>query len=206
VCAMPAMTRKKGAKMRASKSIVLAAMVGILSVALGVTAAQAKTIRWRNIIGIVEEGNTVGQGNFGFGVNGVLGGAPWSTLGGGARVNLDTGDVQFQVKGLVLAVGSSNFFGFADLPIGTPGPITDVTGTLVCDRDGVPSGTSTLVDTPPVPLSSTGDAQFSGNIGPLPAACSDEHDIAFLIRIFNPAAFRGVWIANGAVQSGPENP
>src|SRR5215470_10241893 len=91
--------------MRASRAITLAAM-GILSVALCATAAQAKTIRWRKIIGIVEEGNTVGQGNFGFGVNGVLGGAPWSTLGGGARVNLDTGDVQFHVKGLVLAVGS----------------------------------------------------------------------------------------------------
>jgi hypothetical protein len=191
--------------MRASKAITLAAM-GILWVALGATADQGKTIRWRRIIGIVEEGNTVGQGNFGFGVNGVLGGAPWSTLGGGARVNLDTGDVQFQVKGLVLAVGSSKIFGFPDLPIGTPGPVTDVTGTLVCDRDGVPSGTSTLVDTPSVSLSSTGDAQFSGNIGPLPAACNDEHNLAFLVRIFNPAAFRGVWIANGAVQSGPENP
>jgi hypothetical protein len=190
--------------MRASRSVTLLAM-GILSLALAATGAQGKTIRWRNIVGIVEEGNTVGQGDFGFGVNGVLGGAPWSTLGGGARINLDTGDVQFQVKGLVLAVGSSNFFGLPDLPIGTPGPVTDVTGTLVCERDGVPSGTSTLVDTPAVPLSSTGDAQFSGNIGPLPAACSNEHDVAFLVRIFNPAPFRGVWIANGAVQSASDN-
>jgi hypothetical protein len=178
----------------------------VLLIALGATAGEAKTIRWRSIIGIVEGGNTVGQGNFGFGVNGVLGGAPWSTLRGGANVNLDTGEVQFQVKGLVLAVGSSSFFGLPDLPIGTPGPVSEVTGTLVCDRDGSVNGTSTLVDTPAVRLSPTGDAQFSGNVGPLPAACNQEPDIAFLIRIFDPEAFRGVWIANGAVLSGPGNP
>jgi hypothetical protein len=199
--AVPAIAEKRGVKMRASNAITLAAM-GILSVALGATAAQATTVRWQDIIGIIEEGNTVGQGNFGFGVNGVLGGAPWSTLGGGAQVDIDTGDVQFNVRGLVLAVGSSKSFGgIPDLPIGTPGPVTDVMGTLVCDRDGKPSGTSTLVDTPHVPLSSTGNAQFSGNIGPLPAACDDVHNLAFLVRIFNPPGFRGVWIANGVVQS-----
>lgn len=185
--------------MRASKSITLVAMT-IALVTLSAAAGQADTIRWRTIIGIVEAANLVGSGDLGFGVKGVLGGAPWSTLRGGARVNLNTGDVQFEVKGLVLAVGSANAFGLAGLPIGTPDGVTDVMGTLVCDIDGsAGGGTSTLVDTPSVPLSPTGDAHFSGKVGTLPAACTDETDIALLIRIFNPAAFRGVWIANGSV-------
>jgi hypothetical protein len=189
--------------MRASKLITLVAM-SILLVALNATSGEAKTSRWRSIVGIVEAGNLVGSGDLGFlgpfGVDGVLGGAPWSTLGGGAQVDPNKGNVQFQVKGLVLAAGSASAFGLSGLPIGTPDGVTDVIGTLVCDIDGsAGGGTSTVVDTPPVPLSSAGNAQFSGNIGSLPAACTDEPDIAFLIRIFNPAAFRGVWIANGAV-------
>ena len=184
--------------MRAPKLIVFVGM-SMLLIALSATAGQAKTVRWRTIVGIVEAANLVGSGDFGFGVSGVLGGAPWSTLGGGARVNLGTGQVQFDVKGLVLAAGSANAFGLTNLPIGTPDGVTDVTGTLVCDIDGSAGGESTLVDTPSGPLSSAGNAQFSGNIGPLPPACTDETDIAFLVRIFNPDAFRGVWIANGAV-------
>ena len=185
--------------MRASKLITLVAM-SVLLVALNATASQAKTIRWRSIVGIVEAANRVGSGDLGFGGSGVLGGAPWSTLGGGAQVDPNKGNVQFQVKGLVLAAGSASAFGLSGLPIGTPDGVTDVIGTLVCDIDGsAGGGTSILVDTPPVPLSSAGNAQFSGNIGSLPTACTDEPDIAFLIRIFNPAAFRGVWIANGAV-------
>jgi hypothetical protein len=121
-------------------------------------------------------------------------------LGGGAKVSLDTGKVQFQVKGLVLAAGSNAAFGLSGLPIGTPDGVTQVEGTLVCDVDGsAGGGTSVVVNTSAVTLSPTGDAQFSGNVGPLPAVCSSEPDIAFLIRIFSPAAFRGVWIANGAV-------
>jgi hypothetical protein len=70
----------------------------------------------------------------------------------------------------------------------------------VCDLDGsAGGGNSVLVDTAPVPLSSTGNAQFSGKVGTIPNVCATEPDIAFLVRIFNPEAFRGVWIANGAV-------
>ncbi len=190
--------------MKSSRVITLVAMSMFL-VALSARADQGSNkIHWRSIVGIVEAGNLVGSGDLGFltpfGVNGVLGGAPWSTLEGNARVNLDTGKVEFQVKGLVLAVGSEKAFNLVALPIGTPDGVPDVIGTLVCDIDGsAGGGTSTLVDTPSVPLSPTGNAQFSGKVGPLPAACTDESDIAFLIRIFNPVGFRGVWIANGAV-------
>jgi hypothetical protein len=45
-----------------------------------------------------------------------------------------------------------------------------------------------------------GDAKFNGNVGPLPVACINEPDIAFLIRIVTPAEFGGLWIAVGAVR------
>jgi hypothetical protein len=187
--------------MKMSKRVVIACAC-VSAVFLGAASAYAKSAKWSTIIGIIEVGNRVGSGDLGFGADpgGVLGGAPWSTLGGGAKVDLDSGDVQFQVKGLVLAVGSAPTFGLTGLPIGTTAGVTDVMGTLVCDVDGSASGgTSTLVDTPSVTLSTTGDAQFSGSFGTLPAVCSSETDTAFLLRIVNPEAFRGVWIANGAV-------
>lgn len=147
-------------------------------------------VRWRQVIGIIQAGNVVGSGTGA--VTG--GGQPWTTTVGVARANLATGEIQFVVKGLVLAGGNS---------IGTRGDINAVEGTLVCDTNGsAGGGNSTLVDTPAVDLSLQGDAQFSGSVGSLPAACS-EPDIAFLIRIAEvngvPQANRR-WIANGAVR------
>jgi hypothetical protein len=57
-----------------------------------------------------------------------------------------------------------------------------VKGTLVCDTTDTSNGNSDLVDTELVALSATGDAQFDGNVGPLPATCSEEPNLAFLIR------------------------
>lgn len=144
-------------------------------------AADTK-VRWKDVIGILQANNPVGAGT-----GQILGGTqPWSTSRGSAEVNLTTGDVRFRVSGLVFAGG--NF-------LGTPGTITEVKGTLVCDTDGsAGGGNSTLVDTPLVPLGAQGDAQFSGNVGALPAACL-EPDLAFVIRVG-----AGRWIANGAVR------
>jgi len=108
------------------------------------------------------------------------GGQPWSTLGGEALVNLRTGHVEFEVRGLVLAGGNS---------IGTPDNITQVKGTIVCG-----AGASNQSDTPLVALGTQGEAEFEGNIA-VPATCTPSN-IAFLIRI---AA--GRWIANGTVRS-----
>jgi hypothetical protein len=44
-----------------------------------------------------------------------------------------------------------------------------VKGTLVCDTTGTLNGNSDLVDSTLVPLNATGDANFEGNLGPLPA-------------------------------------
>jgi hypothetical protein len=168
---------------------------------LSTGTAQAAEVKWERIVGLVQTGDVVGSGATqpGAGAGSALGAAPWVTTEGKARVKLTAGKVKFEVEGLVLAVGSSGTF--AALPIGTPGPVTQVKGTLVCDLDGsAGGGNSTLVDTPAVALSAQGDAEFNGTVGSLPAACLTEPDIAFLIRIVEPSAFLGRWIAFGAVR------
>ena len=166
--------------------------LSLLVLALMATTAAAQTASWRQIVGIIPAGNVVGSGT-----GAVPGGfLPWTTTAGAARVNLRNGEIQFSVRGLVFAGGAPG------ITIGTPGPITGVKGTLVCDVDGSASGgNSVLVETPSVRLSATGDAAFSGKLGPLPAVCSSERDLAFLVRasVFGGNSVEGPWIANGAV-------
>ena len=156
------------------------------------TVAIAQTASWKQVVGIIPAGNTVGSGT-----GKVPGGfLPWTTTSGHAHVNLGTGDIEFVVRGLVFAGGSST------ITIGTALPVTAVKGTLVCDNNGsAGGGNSVVVETPSVPLTDTGDAKFSGNIGPLPAVCASEPDLVFLVRAsaFNGAPTEGPWIANGAV-------
>jgi hypothetical protein len=152
--------------------------------------AQSPVVRWRDVDGIIQPGNIVGTGT-GAVPGGML---PWVTTEGVARVNLDTGEIQFVVKGLVLAGGN---------PIGTRADISAVRATLVCDTNGsAGGGNSTLVQSAAVPLSVDGDAHLSGNLGSLPAVCSSEPDLAFLMRIagVNGVAVNGPWIAFGAVR------
>jgi hypothetical protein len=149
------------------------------------SADSAYSLHWQSVIGIVQGNNVVGSGS------GAATGAPgpWSALGGYVNVDLDDGEVNFVVRGLVLAGGNS---------IGTPGTVLQVKGTLVCDADGSASGgNSVLVDAPLVELvelDDQGNARFSGNVGSLPAVCTSEPDVAFLIRTSS-----GRWIGNGAV-------
>jgi len=152
---------------RARIALLLGISTGLA--AFSVSAWADDVVRWKTIIGIIMPGNVVGT------IPG--GGQPWSTTGGEAKVNLRNGHIEFNVRGLVLAGGAS---------IGTPDAITEVKGTLVCNA-------SVTVDTPLVPLSDTGDAQFSGEVV-IPPACTTRNT-AFLVRI--PA---GRWIANGAVR------
>jgi hypothetical protein len=164
----------------------------VLLVALLSSAASAQTVSWRQLVGIIPAGNVVGSGT-GTITGGFL---PWTATAGFARVNLQNGEIKFTVRGLVFAGGSSS------ITIGTPGPVTAVKGTLICDNDGGASGgNSVLVETSSVPLSATGDASFNGSLGSLPAVCSSESDIAFVLRVsgFAGNAVEGPWIANGAV-------
>ena len=154
------------------KALYAAAVGALLTTSFASAGLADDVVSWKRVIGIIQAGNLV------FDITG--GGQPWSTLGGDAVVNLRTGDVEFEVRGLALAGGNS---------IGTPDNITQVKGTIACG-----AGASNQADTPLVALSDQGEAEFEGHIA-LPATCTPSN-IAFLIRI---AANR--WIANGTVRS-----
>jgi hypothetical protein len=171
--------------------VALLLLSGILVyTAVNVAHAQAAprfgpagtAVAWSHMEGIIQPGSFVGTGTGK--VTG--GGFPWYVVNGQAYVNLTTGALAFHVQGLVFAGG--NF-------IGTPGAITSVKGTLVCDTTGTANGNSTLVDSPMVTLSAAGNASFFGNLGTIPAVCSSEPNIAFLIRTGS-----GLWLASGAVR------
>jgi hypothetical protein len=166
------------------KLSVFGALLGVwLASSSNGLAIPAQVIRWERIVGVIQPANVVGSGTGA--VTG--GGQPWVVTDGRASVDLATGDVRFELEGLVLAGGNS---------IGTRGTIAQVKGTLVCDTNGsAGSGNSVLVNTPLVDLSLQGDANFSGNVGPLPAVCLTEPDIAFLIRNAG-----GSWLAAGVVR------
>src|SRR4029077_1662483 len=76
-------------------------------------------VRWRGIVGVITApgvDNPVGS---------IHGGAgPWSGRSGRASVELVAGNASFEVGGLVLNGGTAS---------GTPGPVSAVVGTLVCN-------------------------------------------------------------------------
>ena len=174
--------KRKGGNMR--KLSVFSVVLGVwLALSSNGMAIPDQVIRWERIVGVIQPNNVVGSGTGA--VTG--GGQPWVVTDGRASVDLATGDVRFDIEGLVLAGGNS---------IGTRGTIAQVKGTLVCDTNGsAGGGNSVLVNTPLVDLSPQGDADFSGNVGPLPGVCLTEPDIAFLVRNSG-----GAWLAAGVVR------
>ena len=144
----------------------------LLTLCAGVFAQGDTVVRWRGIEGVVTApgvDNPVSQIHSGAG--------PWTTQSGSARVNLTSGNGSFEVEGLVLNGGNAS---------GTPGPVTSVIGTLVCNA-GSPAGTvEAVIDTPAAALSPMGDAELSFKIN-VPVVCNNP---LFLIRV--PS---GRWIA-----------
>jgi hypothetical protein len=138
-------------------------------------------VRWKTIVGNITVSNNDAVG----GIN--PGTTPWSTLGGRASVNLSTGHVSFDVDGLVLNGGNAT---------GTPGPVDQVEGSLICDAGQKDQATFT---TTPVSLNAQGNADFSGTFNTIPGTCTNP---LFLIRIGPdlPGASQR-WIATGAVRS-----
>ncbi|HEU5293402.1 MAG TPA: hypothetical protein VFU71_01310 [Burkholderiaceae bacterium] len=106
----------------------------------------------------------------------------WTTRTGSAKVDLAQGTTNFDVEGLV--INGTTFSG-------TAGPVSAVTGTLVCNPG---ADAQTVLDTPAVPLSTQGSAHFSGRIENIPTNCAAP---IFLIRIASPAGAAGRWIATG---------
>lgn len=156
------------------KTLTTAALGAIFLAAIASPSRADDFVIWTSIRGIAQAGNVVG------GITG--GGQPWSTHEGQALVRLDSGFVEFEVRGLVLAGGNT---------IGTPGAVNQVKGTLVC---GPGSASPVVVDTPLVPLSAQGNAEFFGSFSSSTAGCSAT-DVAFLIRVS-----AGAWIGNGAIR------
>jgi hypothetical protein len=147
-----------------------ALMLGIIFAAGEAQASD--NVGWQSIIGIIQPGNVVA------GIPGA--GEPWSTLGGSAFVDLQTGEVQFQVRGLVLAGGNG---------IGTTGGATQVGVNLVCNPS---SAAPTIFRTgPSITLDAQGNASTFFSFGGATAACTS---VAFLIDLAS-----GQWIAYGAV-------
>jgi hypothetical protein len=135
------------------------------------------TVLWKSIVGVI---TIPGVDNP---VGGIHAGAtPWTVRSGRARVNLSTGAAFFEVEGLSINGGNST---------GTPGPISAVIGTLVCNAG---TQTQVVIDTPAVPLNAHGDANFSGQLQGIPATCSNP---LFLVRIASPVGAAGRWIATG---------
>lgn len=142
-------------------------------------AQSGHRVVWGQVHGIAQPGILVGRpasGECEVGVDCLAGTlAPWVTTDGRADVDLLTGQLDFVVKGLVIAADPT----FSN--IGTTSVVTMVKGTLVCN-DTEP-GAPEFVDTDAVPLSPQGNARFHGRVE-LPSSCTDEPgDIVFLIRI-----------------------
>ena len=147
---------------------------------LGVSSAfaqESNTVRWQSFAGVITAQNVdnpisthIHSGTF-----------AWTARGGTARVNLATGYANFNIQQLV--INGSQFSG-------TRGPITQVTGTLVCNPGA--DGESTH-DTAAANLDEHGNAQITSNLGTL-GTCANP---LFLVRIFNPSGARGLWIATG---------
>jgi hypothetical protein len=164
------------------------AIAAAIALSLAASAARADAndavVRWKNIVGVITEKNVsnmvanIDSGTF-----------AWSVRNGHARVDLMTGQAAFEVEGL--SINGAQFSG-------TPGPITDVMGTLVCnavDATQNTPGTSNIANTASVPLNAQGDAEFSGTIQKIPAPCNNP---LFLVRIATQATGAvGRWIATG---------
>ena len=157
-------------------------LVTLLSlIVASIAFADGSVVRWDSIVGVI---TTPGVDNPVADIHG--GATAWTTTGGQAAVDLKSGATVFDVDGLVINGTASS---------GTPGPISKVTGTLVCNPG---QAGENVYDTTPVPLSARGEAAFSGSLGPIQTPCNNP---LFLIRIAQPAGALGRWIATGVVRS-----
>jgi hypothetical protein len=176
------------------KSNKMVALLGLVLPVLCASASFAADVHWKRIVGVIsapDDFGTPADEHINNPVGNIASGTfPWSVRSGHARVNLSTGAVSFEVHGLVIV---------GQIFSGTPGPITQVVGTLVCNP-GDP--TQATLDTPAVPINVEGDTRFSGMLQNIPAACASP---LFLVRIASiqlpntdPDAADGLWIATGA--------
>jgi hypothetical protein len=141
-----------------------------------VAFGQDSSVHWGRIVGVITAPGTSNT------AAGIQSGGPWTATQGSAAVNLTTAEAAFSVEGLSLVGGNDS---------GTPGPVTSVKGTLVCNPG---ASDQAVVDTPAVSLSPQGNATFSGYLESVPpSTCTNP---LFLIRV--PTI--NIYIATGAVR------
>lgn len=157
-----------------------AVVILLLLATTSFTQSNDPVVHWKTVVGVI---TAPGISNPVAGI--ASGGLPWTTTGGQATVNLATGAISFNVRGLVLNGGNAS---------GTRAGIADVKGTLVCNPGSATA--QAVLDTATVPLSPQGDAHLEGSLGGVATPCSNP---LFLIRI--PA---DLWIATGAVRIMPQ--
>jgi hypothetical protein len=122
------------------------ALVGVLSAGLFAAGAMAQEVLFRStIIGSNPQEVIAGVQS---------GGAPW-TVGRGSAVLDDEGRLRVEVRNLII------------LKLGNPGPVTNVSASLVCGG----SGGSVVSTTAAVPLSGDGNAEIEATIK-MPSVCS----------------------------------
>ena len=167
--------------MKKMSALFVVLFVVLSSAVVAFAQDNGAVVRWNTIVGNITVSNNDAVG----GIN--PGTTPWSTLGGRASVNLVTGNVSFDVDGLVLNGGNAT---------GTPGGVDQVEGSLICDAG---AQDQTIFTTTPVQLNAQGNADFSGTFNTIPGSCTNP---LFLIRIGPdlPGANQR-WIATGAVRS-----
>jgi hypothetical protein len=138
--------------------------------------ADDSVVHWKRIVGVITAPGTSNT------VAGITSGGPWTASEGRAAIDLTTGEAAFFVEGLVLVGG--NF-------TGTPGPVTSVKGTLVCNAG---AASQAVIDTAAVTLDPYGNAEFRGSLASTPpSSCTNP---LFLIRVPGP----NLWIGTGAVR------
>src|SRR5207244_7427767 len=128
-----------------NKVLTRVILLGGLLAGVFVLSALAEEFLFRSTI-IGSKPNTV--------IGGVpSGGAPWTVQHGSAALN-DDGRLRVEVRDLILP------------KLGNPGPVTNVSASLVCGG----SGGTVVATTDPVPLSGDGNAEIEGGIK-LPDTC-----------------------------------
>jgi len=158
------------------RKMLFTAAVALLGFA-GSALADGTIVRWNAVVGL--------QGHEGGGPNLIVGGTfypntSWFWVEGGrVQLNLDTGQVQIQIRHVSWAAQGQ---GINDNPIGSPlnGTPFKRTGTFVCDAAGHHNA-FTWVSTEVVYFDdTTGSLNYQGRVD-VPQACRDYPDqIAFL--------------------------
>src|SRR5262249_30385692 len=154
----------------------------LLGASMAFAQNNTSVVRWRGMAGVITAqgvdnpvSNNIHSGTF-----------AWTARGGFASVDLASGATSFHVEGLVINGTQFN---------GTPGPISAVTGTLVCNAG---TNTEIALNTGAASLDAQGNAQLTGRLSNIPATCANP---LFLLRIARLQGANGKWIATGTERS-----